>query len=73
MEYITNTDCAHSKRVCKYFEINTLGEYHDLYVQDVTLLLADVFENFRNICPEIYKLDPAKFLSTRRLALASSF
>ena len=30
-------------RVCKDFEIKDLGEYHDLYVQSDTLLLADVF------------------------------
>ena len=33
-----------------------------MYVQSDTLLLADVFENFRNMCLEIYELDPAKFL-----------
>ena len=34
-----------------------------MYLQSDTLLLADAFENFRNICLEIYELDPAKFLS----------
>ena len=34
------------KRVCKDFEINDLGEYHDLYVQGNTLFLPDVFEIF---------------------------
>ena len=43
-------------------------EYHDLYVQSDTLLLGDVFENFRNICLQIYKLDPAKPLSGPGLA-----
>ena len=61
MEDITDADYAHAKRVCKDFEIKHLGEYHDLYVQSDTLLLADVFENFRNICLRIYKLDPAIF------------
>ena len=37
------------KRVCKDFEVKNLGEYHDLYVQRDTLLLADVFENFINM------------------------
>ena len=46
----------------------TLGEYHNLYVQCDTFLLADVFENFRNKCIEIYKLDPSHFLSAPRLA-----
>ena len=39
-----------------------------MYVQSDTLLLANVFENFRNICLEMYKLDPAKFLSAPGLA-----
>ena len=63
MQDITDADFAHAKRVCKDFKIKNLGEYHDLYVQSNTLLLADVFENFRNMCLEIYELDPAKFLS----------
>ena len=50
MEDITDADYRHAKIVCKDFEIKHLGEYHDLYVQSDTLLLADVFENFRNIC-----------------------
>ena len=52
----------------KDLEIKNLGEYHDLYDQGDTLLLADVFENFRNMCLEIYELDPAKFLPSPRLA-----
>ena len=60
MEDITDAVYAHAKRVCKDFEIKHLGEYHDLYVQSDTLLLADVFKNFRNRCLKIYKLDPAK-------------
>ena len=68
MEDITGADYAHAKRVCKDFEIKALAEYHDLYVQRDTLLLADVFENFINMCLEIYKLDPAKFISAPGLA-----
>ena len=49
MEDITNADYVHTKRVCKDFEIKNLGEYHDLHVQSDTLLLAGVFENFRNV------------------------
>ena len=49
MEDINDADYAHAKRVCKDFERKNLGEYHDLYVQSNTLLLADVFENFRNM------------------------
>ena len=50
MADITDADFAQTKTVCKDFEIKNLGEYHDLYIQSNTLLLADIFENFRNIC-----------------------
>ena len=45
-----------------------MGDYHDLYVQTDTLLLADVFEKFRDTCIEIYGLDPSYFLSAPGLA-----
>ena len=64
MEDITDADYAYAKRVCKDFEIKNLGEYHDLHVQNGTLLLPDVFENFRNMYPKIYELDPEKFISS---------
>ena len=38
-----------------------LGEYHDLYVQSDTLLLADAFNKFWNMCHEIYALGPVLF------------
>ena len=59
---------THTQRVCKDFEIKNFGEYHDLYVRSYTLLLANVFDNFRNMCIKICKLDPAKFLSAPELA-----
>ena len=62
-EGIIKEDLKHVKKVCDTFKIKNLGEYHDLYVQSDTALLADVFENFRDKCIEIYKLDPAHFLS----------
>ena len=58
MEGITDVDYAHTKRVCKDVQIKNVGEYHDFFVQTDTLLLPDVFKNFRNI----YKLYPSKFL-----------
>ena len=53
MEDTTEADYVHAKRICKHFEIKNLGEYHDLYLQTHTILLANVFENFRNICLKI--------------------
>ena len=49
-------------------EIRNVGEYLDLYLQNNTVLLADVFENVRNMCLKIYQLDPAKCLSAPGLA-----
>ena len=49
MEDITDTDYRHLNKVFKEFKLKNLGEYYDLYVQSDTLLLADVFENFRNM------------------------
>ena len=63
MEDITDKDYPHAERVSKGFKIKNLQEYHDLYVQSDTLLLADVCENFRNMCFKINKLDRAKFPS----------
>ena len=68
MEDITDTDYALGKRVCKDFERKNLGEYHNLYVQSNTLLLADVFGNFRIMCVKKYELDSGKFLSVPGLA-----
>ena len=67
-EYITDEDYAHAQKVWDTFKIKNLGEYHDLYVQSDTALLADVFENFRHKCLEIDELDPAHFLSAPELS-----
>ena len=68
MEDITDADYMHAKRVCKDFKIKNLGEYHDLHLKSNTLLLADVFKNFRKMCLKIYHLDPVKFLTVPGLA-----
>ena len=48
LEDISDSDYEHAKKVFKKYFKN-IGDYHDLYVQPDTLLLADVYENFRNI------------------------
>ena len=68
MEDITSVDYRYAKRVFKNFNNKNLGDYHDFYIQSDTLLLADVFENFRIKCSEISELDPANFLSAPGLA-----
>ena len=67
-EGITDEDYAHAQEVWDALNIKNLGEYHDLNVKSDTALLADVFESFRDKCIEIYKLDPAHFLSAPGLA-----
>ena len=68
MENIDDIDYRHGNNVFKRFKLKNLGEYHDLYVQRDTLLLADVFENFRDTCLKVYELDPAPSLSLPGLA-----
>ena len=68
LENIRDKDYEHIKKVWEAFEIKNLGEYHDLYVQCDTFLLADVFENFSNKRIEKYELDLAHFLFAPGLA-----
>ena len=68
MESITDIDYRHAHKVFNKFNNNNLGDYHDLYVQSNTLLLADVFTNFKKVCFDIYELDTALFLSAPGLA-----
>ena len=68
LESISDADYAHVQKVWEVFEIKNFGEYHNLYAQSDTLLLADVFESFRDTCIEVYDFDPANFLTAARLA-----
>ena len=68
MEDISDTDYKHTNNVFEKFDLNNLGDYHDLYVRSDTLLLADVFENFRNACLNNYESDPTHFVSLPGLA-----
>ena len=68
MEDISDIDCRHANNVFKVFKLENLGDYRDFYVQSHTLLLADVFNNFRDMCIKEYELDPAHFLSLPGLA-----
>ena len=64
---ITDKDYAHAQKVFGELKLKNLGDYHGLYVQSDTLLLADVFENFRDKSIEIYELEPTYLLSVPRL------
>ena len=68
LEGISDIDYRHANNVFKKFQLENLRDYHDLYEQSDTLLLPDVFNNFRDMCIKEYELDPAHFLSLPRLA-----
>ena len=67
-EGISDEDYTHAQKVWDVFEMEHLQDYHNLYNETDVLLLADVFENFRNLCLEIYKLDPAHHFTAPGLA-----
>ncbi|XP_065639659.1 uncharacterized protein LOC136072381 [Hydra vulgaris] len=58
-EGISDEDYLHAQTVWKEFDCETFRDYHNLYNESNVLLLADVFENFRDVCFNNYKLDPA--------------
>ncbi|GFW57237.1 uncharacterized protein TNCV_541522 [Trichonephila clavipes] len=67
-EAISVENYNHACKVFNEFHLNNLGEYCDLYVKTDVLLLADLFENFRKICMQTYKLDPCWYFTTPALS-----
>ena len=65
---IPDKDYSHAQKVFQELKLKNLGDYHDLYIKSDTLLLPDVFKNFRKKCIEIYELDAAHSLSAPGLA-----
>jgi len=65
---ISEDDYKHAQEVWDAFIIRYLGEYHDLYLKTGVLLLADVFENFRETCLHHYKLCPCHYMSSPGLS-----
>ena len=68
MSSISEDDYQHAQRVWKEFGIHDLGDYHDLYLRTDVVLLANVYEAFRDTCLRHYKLDPAHFYTSPGLA-----
>ena len=68
MSSISEEDYQRAQRVWKEFGIRDLGDYHDLYLRTDVVLLANMFEAFRDTCLKHYKLDPAHFYTSPGLA-----
>ena len=68
MSSISEEDYQHSERVWEEFGIRDLGDYRDLYLRTDVVLLANVYEAFRDTCQKHYKLDPAHFYTSPGLA-----
>ena len=67
-EEISESEYAHAQKVWETFGIENMGQYHDLYLKSDVLLLADIFENFREINLTNSGLDPAHYVSSPGLS-----
>ncbi|XP_022778319.1 uncharacterized protein LOC111319852 [Stylophora pistillata] len=65
---ISDEDYTHAQNVWRVFGCKTFRDYHNLYNRSDVLLLADVFENFRELCKENYDLDPCWYFTAPGLA-----
>jgi hypothetical protein len=64
---ITEEEYARARDVWTTFNCQNFKDYHDLYLKTDVILLADVFENFRDLSLKTYELDPAQYVSTPSL------
>lgn len=62
-ESISDNEYNHAQSVWQEYNIQNLGEYSDLYLKTDVLLLTDIFENFREVCLDVYKLDPCQYFT----------
>ena len=67
-QHISNEDYEHAQNVWNKFSLKNTGDYNNLYLKSDILLLAGVFENFRNTCLEYYKLDPCHYFTSPGLS-----
>ena len=61
-------DCLKANNICNVFKIDTVGDYHGIYLKTDVLLLADVLEKFIKHCLNYYGLDPCHYFSSPRLS-----
>lgn len=72
-EPLSDTDYQKAQNVWSAMNCSTFQQYHDLYLIIDVLLLADIFENFRDLCYSQYRVDPANYISLPGLCMDASF
>ena len=72
-EYISEKDYQSADNIWNVFQMNTVGDYHDLHLKTNVLLLADVFKKFINTCLNYYGLDPCHYFSSQGLSWDAMF
>ena len=60
---ISEADVAQAFKIYTLFVCRNLGDYHDVYLRIDVLIVADVFDNFQQVCMKVYKLDPVHSFS----------
>jgi hypothetical protein len=63
-EGITEEEHTRARKVWTTFNCQKFKDYHDLYLKTDVILLAEVFENFRDLSLKTYELDPAQYVTT---------
>ena len=67
-EECSTEDYNFANQIWNAFSCMTMKDYHDVYLKADVILLADVFEEFRNVCKTHYDLDPAHYVSAPQLS-----
>ena len=65
---ITGKDYLKANDIWNVFKMNTMGDYHDLYLKTDVLLLADVYQKFVSTWLDYYGLDPCHYFSSAGLS-----
>ena len=72
MSHALNRIMIMHAKVGLQYDMKTTRDYHDHYLLSDVLLLADVFQNFRNSAYEQHHFDPLHFITHPSLARASA-
>lgn len=70
--HISDDDYEHARLVWDTFNLDSMGQYHDLYLKSDVLQLGCIFERFRDECMFNYGLDPAHFYTSPGLAWSAA-